>query len=125
MPHKASSFQAWLLAALALFVLLFAGAARADEEFLDPQVAFKFSAKVVEGKAVAVTYEIADGYYMYRERFKFVAEGATLGEPQIPPGKVKFDETFNKNVETYHNQVTIVIPVQAPGPFTLKATSQG
>ena len=125
MHLKASSIPTWLLAAFSLLVLLFAGAARADEEFLDPQAAFKFSAKVVEGKAVAVTYEIADGYYMYRERFKFVAEGATLGEPQIPPGKVKFDETFNKNVETYHNQVTIVIPVQAPGPFTLKATSQG
>jgi len=125
MHRKASSFPAWLYAALSLFVILFAGTARADEEFLDPQAAFKFSAKVVEGKAVAVTYEIADGYYMYRERFKFEAEGATLGAPQIPPGKVKYDETFKKNVETYHNQVTIVIPVQAPGPFTLKATSQG
>ncbi|WP_426344220.1 protein-disulfide reductase DsbD [Pseudoduganella sp. R-32] len=125
MHRQASSFQAWLFAALSLFVLLFAGAARADEEFLDPQVAFKFSAKVVEGKAIAVTYEIADGYYMYRERFKFVADGATLGEPQIPPGKVKYDETFAKNVETYRHQVTIVIPVEAPGPFTLKATSQG
>ncbi|MGW8390134.1 protein-disulfide reductase DsbD [Pseudoduganella sp. HUAS MS19] len=125
MHRPASSFKAWLFAALSLLVLLFAGAARASEEFLDPQVAFKFSAKVVEGKAIAVTYEIADGYYMYRERFKFVADGATLGEPQIPPGKVKYDETFAKNVETYRHQVTIVIPVQAPGPFTLKATSQG
>jgi len=125
MHRQASRFQAWLFAALSLFVLLFAGAARADEEFLDPQAAFKFSAKVVEGKAIAVTYEIADGYYMYRERFKFVADGATLGEPQIPPGKVKYDETFAKNVETYRHQVTIVIPVEAPGPFTLKATSQG
>ena len=125
MHRQASSFQAWLFAALSLFVLLLAGAAQADEEFLDPQVAFKFSAKVVEGKAIAVTYEIADGYYMYRERFKFVADGATLGEPQIPPGKVKYDETFAKNVETYRHQVTIVIPVEAPGPFTLKATSQG
>ena len=125
MFRTAFLLRAWLLAALSLFVFLFAGAARADEEFLDPQVAFKFSAKVVEGKAVAVTYEIADGYYMYRERFKVTAEGATLGEPQIPPGKVKYDETFAKNVETYRHQVTIVIPVQAPGPFTLKATSQG
>ncbi|WP_342118651.1 protein-disulfide reductase DsbD [Pseudoduganella sp. OTU4001] len=121
----ASPFRAWLLAALSLFVFLFAGAARADEEFLDPQVAFKFSAKVVDGKAVAVTFDIADGYYMYRERFKFVADGATLGEPQIPPGKVKYDETFAKNVETYRHQVTVLIPVQAPGPFTLKVTSQG
>jgi thioredoxin:protein disulfide reductase len=125
MHRQASFFKTWLFAALSLFVFLFAGVARADEEFLDPQVAFKFSAKVVEGKAIAVTYEIAEGYYMYRERFKFVADGATLGEPQIPPGKVKYDETFAKNVETYRHQVTIVIPVQAPGPFTLTATSQG
>lgn len=121
----ASPFRAWLLAALSLFVFLFAGAARADEEFLDPLVAFKFSAKVVDGKAVAVSFDIADGYYMYRERFKFVAEGATLGTPQIPPGKVKYDETFAKEVETYRRQVTITIPVEAPGPFTLKVTSQG
>ncbi|WP_374581233.1 protein-disulfide reductase DsbD [Pseudoduganella sp.] len=121
----ASPFRAWLLAALSLFAFLFAGAARADEEFLDPLVAFKFSAKVVDGKAVAVTFDIADGYYMYRERFKFAAEGATLGTPQLPAGKVKYDETFAKEVETYRRQVVVTIPVEAPGPFTLKVTSQG
>jgi thiol:disulfide interchange protein DsbD len=72
-----------------------------------------------------VSYAIADGYYMYRERFKFAAAGAQLGEPQIPPGKVKFDETFNKDVETYHKAVAIRIPVQGDGPFTLTATGQG
>ncbi|MYN02837.1 protein-disulfide reductase DsbD [Pseudoduganella sp. DS3] len=120
-----SPFRAWLLAALSLFVFLCAAGARAEDEFLDPLVAFKFSAKVVDGKAVAVTFDIADGYYMYRERFKFAADGATLGTPQIPPGKVKYDETFAKDVETYRRQVTITIPVEAPGPFTLKVTSQG
>ena len=54
---------------------------------------------------VVVDYAIADGYYMYRERFKFAASGAKLGAPAIPPGKVEFDETFNKNVETYHHGV--------------------
>ncbi|MCE3264848.1 MAG: protein-disulfide reductase [Pseudoduganella sp.] len=121
----ASPFRAWLLAALSLLVFLFAGTVRAEEEFLDPLVAFKFSAKVIDGKAVAVTFDIADGYYMYRERFKFVADGATLGTPQIPPGKIKYDETFAKDVETYRHQVTILVPVEAPGPFTLKVTSQG
>jgi thiol:disulfide interchange protein DsbD len=125
MFRTAFLLRAWLLAALSLFVFLFAGAARADEEFLDPLVAFKFSAKVVEGRAVAVTFDIADGYYMYRERFKFAADGATLGVPQIPPGKIKYDETFAKDVETYRHQVTVIVPVQAPGPFTLKVTSQG
>ncbi|MGO4380088.1 protein-disulfide reductase DsbD [Pseudoduganella sp. RAF19] len=114
-----------LLSAVLLFFTLFANPARAEDDFLDPAVAFKFSAKVVDGKTISVTYDIAEGYYMYRERFAFRADGATLGAPQIPPGKVKFDETFNKNVETYRHSVTILIPVQAAGPFTLVSTGQG
>jgi thioredoxin:protein disulfide reductase len=111
-----------LLAALLLFA---AGQVHAEDEFLDPAVAFKFSARMVDGKTAAVTFDIADGYYMYRERFAFKADGATLGQPQIPPGKVKFDETFNKEVETYRHQVTITVPVDGAGPFTLTVTGQG
>jgi thiol:disulfide interchange protein DsbD len=115
-----------LVLLLAVAVCLFsAGFARADDDFLDPAVAFKFSARMQDPKTVAVTYEIARGYYMYRERFKFSAEGAKLGEPRIPPGKVKFDDTFQKNVETYHDGVTILIPVEGSGLFTLTATGQG
>ena len=120
-----SRFAHTLVRLLALTVLLFAAPARAEEEFLDPALAFKFSARMLDAKTATVTYDIADGYYMYRERFMFKAQGATLGTPDIPPGKVKFDETFNKNVETYRKQVTITIPVDTAGPFTLFATSQG
>jgi thiol:disulfide interchange protein DsbD len=120
-----SPFSA-LLTLLTLLACLFHTAmARADDDFLDPAQAFHFSATMAGPQAVAVTFKIADGYYMYRERFKFTATNAQLGEPQIPPGKVKFDETFNKNVETYHGSVTITIPVQAAGAFTLKASGQG
>lgn len=111
-----------------LFVacLFLTGAARAgDNDFLDPAQAFRFSARMADRQTIAVTFNIADGYYMYRERFKFSAVNATLGEAQIPPGKIKFDETFNKDVETYHGSVTITIPVQANGAFTLKAGGQG
>ncbi|MES2323711.1 MAG: protein-disulfide reductase DsbD [Pseudomonadota bacterium] len=110
---------------LSLAVLFGAAPASAEEDYLDPEVAFKFSARMVDPQTVAVTYEIADGYYMYRERFKFTATNATLGEPAIPPGKVKFDDTFQKDVETYRGSVTITIPVTTSGMFTLKATSQG
>jgi thioredoxin:protein disulfide reductase len=101
--------------------------ARADDNFLDPAVAFKFSATEKPGE-IQVTYRIAEGYYMYRERFAFATRNgtATLGDPQLPSGHVKFDETFNKNVETYRNELTIRIPVkQAAGPFDLVVTSQG
>ncbi|WP_371326553.1 protein-disulfide reductase DsbD [Collimonas sp. OK412] len=96
-----------------------------EDDYLAPEVAFKFSARMADAKTAEVTYAIADGYYMYRERFHFKAEGATLGEPQIPAGTVKFDQTFNKNVETYHHSVTIRLPVEANGSFTLISTGQG
>jgi thiol:disulfide interchange protein DsbD len=120
------SCQALLSCLFVLACLFHTGLARAaDDDFLDPSLAFRFSAKMADPHTVSVTFNIADGYYMYRERFKFTAVGATLGEPNIPAGKVKFDETFNKNVETYHGSVTISLPVQANGPFTLKASAQG
>ncbi|MGZ8341418.1 MAG: protein-disulfide reductase DsbD [Telluria sp.] len=119
------ALQAAALLLLALSVLLGAANARAEEEFLDPADAFRFSARMADPQTIAVTWEIADKYYMYRERFKFTATGATLGEPQIPPGKVKYDETFQKEVETHRNTITILIPVQGSGMFTLNASSQG
>ncbi|WP_317205707.1 protein-disulfide reductase DsbD [Janthinobacterium sp.] len=127
-PRATALWRALLrCCALALFLLaaLAGPPAQAEEDFLSPEAAFRFSARMQDGGTVAVTYEIADGYYMYRERFQFSATGATLGASQIPPGKVKFDETFQKNVETYRHTVTILIPVQAAGPFTLLASSQG
>ncbi|THC44354.1 protein-disulfide reductase DsbD [Massilia sp. Mn16-1_5] len=116
-----------LLAALTLLFIsfaLFCAPGRA-EDFLDPAVAFKFSARMEGERTAVVTYDIAPGYYMYRERFKFTATGAQLDEPQIPPGKVKYDQTFEKDVETYHGSVTIRIPVESGSAFTLNATSQG
>ncbi|MCS0616819.1 protein-disulfide reductase DsbD [Massilia kyonggiensis] len=114
-----------LLAAMLLACLAFISPARADDDFLPPEQAFKFSAHMADAHTIVVNYAIADGYYMYRERFRFTATGAKLGEPAIPPGKIKYDETFQKDVETYHNGVEIRIPVEAAGPFTLTATGQG
>jgi thiol:disulfide interchange protein DsbD len=113
-----------LFAPLLASIALLLQPARA-EDFLDPSEAFKFSARMVDGHTVAVTFQIADGYYMYRERFKFSAQGAKLGAPQIPPGKVHYDETFAKDVETYRKGLTITIPVEVNGAFTLLASGQG
>jgi len=118
-----SRFARFIAPLLALIALL-CQPARA-EDFLDPSEAFKFSARMVDGHTVAVTFQIADGYYMYRERFKFSAQGAKLGAPQIPPGKVHYDETFAKDVETYRKSVTITMPVDVNGAFTLLASGQG
>ncbi|WP_250514121.1 protein-disulfide reductase DsbD [Caballeronia sp. INDeC2] len=117
-------FGAFLfLAALAML----SGGAHAADDFLDPDIAFKFSASEKPGE-VDVRYKIADGYYMYRERFAFAVKSgdATIAAAQLPAGTVHFDQTFNKDVETYRGELHIRIPVtQAKGPFELAVTSQG
>ncbi|PRH13912.1 protein-disulfide reductase DsbD [Burkholderia multivorans] len=122
---RALQFLAFLLSVLCMLGGM--SIARAADDFLDPAVAFKFSASEAPGQ-VDVHFKVADGYYLYRERFAFAVKSgqATLGEPQLPAGHVKFDQTFGKNVETYRGDIVIHVPVkQAAGPFELAVTSQG
>jgi thiol:disulfide interchange protein DsbD len=115
-----------VLVAIALLAMAWLHEARAADDFLEPDKAFRFSARALDAKSVEVSYAIAPGYYLYREQFKFAANGATLGAPAIPAGKVKFDQTFQKNVETYRDNIRIVVPVeQAGAEFRLVVTSQG
>lgn len=98
----------------------------AADDFLPPEKAFQFDARVAAPGQLEVRFTIAPGYYLYRERLSFAAEGATLGDPVLPAGKVKFDENFQKNVETYRNELRVAVPVgSATGPFQLKVVSQG
>ncbi len=132
MPDRSAlRLPAWLTAALAALLLVAVSVgvlqrAEAAEDFLEPDKAFVFSARPLGERSIEVVFDIAPGYYLYREQFRFEAAGATLGSPSIPPGKIKFDETFRKDVETYRNSVRIALPVlAASGPFTLTTTSQG
>jgi thiol:disulfide interchange protein DsbD len=114
----------------ALFLLLTLSftlcVAQAEDNFLPPEQAFKFSAQMADAQTLEVSYVIADGYYMYRERFHFKADNdAALGQPVFPAGKIKYDEVFKKDVETYRNKVSIRVPVKGETPFRLTVTSQG
>ena len=113
---------------LVMLLGLAAVPATATEDFLPPEQAFRFEARALDARNVEVAFTVAEGYYLYREQFAFAAEDASVrvGPAQIPPGKVKFDETFAKNVETYRGRVVIRVPVEAaPAAFTLAVTSQG
>ncbi|UZG43888.1 protein-disulfide reductase DsbD [Caldimonas thermodepolymerans] len=120
----------WLLAALlALGLAVLAGGVRADDDddFLEPEVAFRFAAAALDERTLELRFDVADGYYMYREQFRFAATPpAVLGTPEIPRGEVKYDRTFEKDVETHRGTLRIRLPVvQAEGPFRLTVTSQG
>ena len=96
------------------------------QTFLEPEKAFRFVARALDERTVDVEFTVAPGYYLYREKLAFEAAGAVLGTPQLPPGKVKFDETFRKDVETYRDVLHVAVPVtQAAAGFRLIVTSQG
>lgn len=114
-----------------LFALFFFLAPLAHgEEFLDPMVAFKPTAKALDGQTVEVRFEIAKGYYLYRDKFRFKPEpdSTTLGQAQYLPGKMKKDDLFGE-VEVYYKEAVIRVPVERISsgtlPLTLKVTSQG
>jgi thiol:disulfide interchange protein DsbD len=102
-----------------------------EEELLPPEEAFSLSAWV-EGDALIAEYQIAPGYYMYRERFEFQIESsdtpARFDVAIIPDGKVKEDEFFGK-METYRNSVRIELPLLFDGvaasSLQVKMISQG
>ena len=119
------------LALLAVMLLLLGWqtAARAETEFLEPEKAFVFSAQMASPDTLELHYRVAPGYYMYRERFGIAitpADATTLGQAVYPKGEVKYDPTFEKDMEVFHKDVTIRVPVGAGGqPFTLTLTGQG
>jgi thioredoxin:protein disulfide reductase len=97
------------------------------DNLLEPEKAFRFSARALDASTVEVTFAIANGYYLYRERLKFAAEGnpaVRLGAPEMPRGIAHKDEFFGE-MQIYRKDVRIRLPVQGEGRFDLKVVSQG
>jgi thiol:disulfide interchange protein DsbD len=116
-----------LLIALLLVSAPAARAAGADE-LLEPDKAFRFSAQALDSGTAEIRYRIAEGYYLYRDRFRFAAEPAsvTLGSARFPEGEIHEDKFFGKQV-TYRREVRILLPLAAAGADRVKlsVTSQG
>ena len=136
-PHHSLIYLTRLCQAAGILLLLFSTAtvaldrvANIEQELLEPEQAFAFSAAAQDGSTLQVSWKIAEGYYMYRDRLRFSSEtpGIELGEPSLPAGKIKDDEFFGK-IATFRNQVTATIPItraaNTPATIKLKAVSQG
>lgn len=117
-----------LLAALAV---LPAAYALNGDDLLEPEQAFRLSTRVIDPQTVEASWKIADGYYMYRDKFRFEVAGGDVGlkDAKLPPGTKKYDPTFDKVLETYQGQVRALLPLERRGAaaqtLTLKITSQG
>ena len=88
------------------------------DEFLDPDVAFVLSAAAAGPDAIEARWDIAEGYYLYRDKFRFRppdGSGASLGEAGFPKGKMKDDEYFGP-MEVYYGAVAARVPVAGAAP---------
>jgi thiol:disulfide interchange protein DsbD len=85
------------------------------QNFLAPEQAFQVSAEYQSNQEIVLHAKPAKGYYIYRESIKFKLiknnDEVTLGTPQLPKGKIKFDENFGKELETYPKDFSIFLPL--------------
>lgn len=102
-----------------------------EDELLQPEQAFALSASVKDDHTLHVNWQIADGYYLYREKIQLElanADGVKLGAFDIPRGEPKQDEAFGQ-VETFHNGLEFDLPLIRTTPLaqtvTLQAKYQG
>lgn len=95
--------------------------------FLPVQQVFKVEA-FIDGETLQFNWVIADGYYLYRDRFKAfsLTDGVKLGAVAFEPGVRKWDEFFEADLEVYYQQTKIKIPIQSSSTnFVLRLESQG
>ncbi len=117
-----------LTAAVSLAALTIVSNAWADDDILPPEEAFPYQLSAHDGE-LRLTFEVPDGYYLYRERFGFDTEApdVVLEEPVFPKGKIYADEFFGE-MEIYRGTFAIQIPYTAAPSATamdLKLRLQG
>jgi thiol:disulfide interchange protein DsbD len=96
---------------------LLGGEPQGEGGFLPMDQAFVFSASSSSPDRVTLRWDIADGYYLYRDKVKVAAPDgtATLGTPLFPDGEVHVDEYFGEQV-VFRGEARVDVPVSAaPG----------
>src|SRR5579871_1403654 len=102
--------------------------ASGDNDFLPVSQAFQLSGSADSHGQLQLSWIIAPGYYLYRDRIKVASAspGTVLGAPQFPAGVIKSDPYFGKQV-IYHHELLVTVPVRsAPGgTAAVSVTYQG
>lgn len=118
----------WLM--LALLLSPFASSyAQVDQQPLPADQAFNFSVHSVTAKGVNLTWQIAPGYHLYREKMQISLsspKAAQLGKVVLPPGTPEENAIFGK-FQQYQSNVSLMVPIHAPikSPITLLVSYQG
>ncbi|MBM33651.1 MULTISPECIES: protein-disulfide reductase DsbD [unclassified Arsukibacterium] len=114
-------YQVFLLPLLLLYSLLAVNPAQAqqssvldsllkgDDSFLPVDQAFKMDFRQQDDQLI-VNWTIADGYYIYRDKFKYGGVAVSFSHPTYPASMQIEDEFFGVS-EVYFHQLTLKIPL--------------
>ncbi len=81
-----------------------------NQEFLPVDQAFKFSTKVIDKETIQASWDIAEGYHLYKDKIKFDVSSGNfqIANVDYPQSVMLNDKIFGKQ-ESYINKIDIVI----------------
>jgi thiol:disulfide interchange protein DsbD len=95
------------------------------DDLLPPDQAFVMNARFDRPNELTVGWQIAPGYYLYRDKFDFrVGGGIELGRASLPAGVAHTDDNFG-DVEVFYDYVEAVVPFarSSPDPIDIELTA--
>jgi thiol:disulfide interchange protein DsbD len=94
---------------IVMLILWWALPVHAEQNFLQPEEAFHLNVSKQADGQLRLTWDISQGYYLYRQQMKVEADPAG-GALQVkwPAGTLKTDETYGES-EVYHDQVSVLV----------------
>ena len=98
-----------------------------DNSFIPVEQAYQVDVSV-EGSQLRFDWTITQGYYLYRDRFKFnaVDPSSQLQPPIFQTGKIKWDDYFEAELEVYYKSTTVVLPFSTDAQqIEIQIESQG
>ncbi len=75
-----------------------------DDGLLPADEAFSFSSQLINAQQIRLSWHIAEGYYLYRDKIKITPlspKHLALDDVQLPKGALKNDEIFGQTVVYY------------------------
>ena len=85
-----------------------------NDEFLPVDEAFRLSHITSSADEIKLLWNIEPGYYLYKKRVKVASDldAVTLGDIELPAGKMEHDEFFG-DVEIFEDILEITVPVNS------------
>jgi len=102
---------------------LFSGDSTSDQ-LLEPDDAFSFSASTNKSGEITLNWQVADGYYLYKEKVKVTPvepKNLQLQALVFPKGKEKKDEIFGDTI-VYYGELILTQKLTTPSAVTSNVT---